>query len=72
MMLVSRGAREKTRTRLTRVSEVVPELDGLHGEQQRTIEVRFLERERGDAPSLLRPWRVRPRGSPGTPRSGPP
>ena len=30
----------------------VPELDGLHGEQQRAVEVRLLERERGDAPCL--------------------
>ena len=51
-MLVSAGCAREDAYEVDACLGIVPELDGLHGEQQRAVEVRLLERERGDAPCL--------------------
>ena len=51
MMLVRRGAREDAHEVDTCLG-TVPELDSLHGEQQRAIEGGLVDRERGDAARL--------------------
>jgi hypothetical protein len=51
MMLVTRGARERPHE-VAACLGIVPELYGFHCEQQRAIEGRLVERERGDAACL--------------------
>ena len=52
VMLVSAGCAREDAYEVDACRGAVPELDGLHGEQQSAIEVRLLERERGDAACL--------------------
>ena len=50
MILVTRGALREDAYQVDACLGIVPELDGLQGEQKRAVEVRFPERECGDAP----------------------